>query len=698
MTMRPRHLSPAALGLLVAIAGSAQTPDSARRLPELKVTVTRRVAPLAGLGAAVTVIDSATVHRGRISTKLDESLAFVPGVVAEDRGNYSVDERISIRGFGARSNFGLRGVKVLLDGVPQTLPDGQSQLNNLNLTLVDRIEVLRGGASALYGNASGGVLAFTTTATPIAPWSLTARGEGGSFGTSKEELVAGGRIGTVGGTVAVSRFTTDGFRQQSAAEQRRLNLGLDWAAAANTAFTLRFASADDPRARNPGALIAAEYAANADSASAVNIKRGADKAVTQTQLALGMRHDAGRWHFDAMLYGLTRGLQNPLATPPPAPTTSLQGTWVEIDRQLGGARASATVELGGPSLTGGGDLQSLRDNRSNRRSVSGVRTDTLLLDQTERVSERAVFAQLSWPVGGGVTLRGGARHDISDFGVTDHFLADGDASATRTMAANSGNAGLAVRVAPKVTVWSDIATVFETPTTTELANRPDGTGGFNPDLNPQRSVTEEVGVRGTSGRLSAEVVAYHTTTHDAIVPYSEVNGRTYFRNVGSTRTQGVEATVTLELRPGLQLLGTWTYTDAKFTEYRIVSPTSTDTLDGHQLAGLPRSIARLGIRGVLGRGFSIDIDQAFSSQMFGDDDNKITINGWSAGVTGARLMWRGTAGGIAWQPFVAALNLFDRRYVGSVTSNGAGGRVFEPAAGRTIYVGASVTAVGRASR
>jgi iron complex outermembrane receptor protein len=680
---------------LVAVAtAAAQVPDSAKQLPEIKVTVTRTPSTLSRLGAAVTVVDSAAIHRERLSTKLDEALAYVPGVVAEDRNNYSVDERISIRGFGSRSNFGLRGIKVLLDGVPQTLPDGQSALNNVNLSLVDRLEVLRGGASSLYGNASGGVLSLTTSPVPAAPWLLSGRAEGGTFGSSKEELVTGARIGTLGGTLAASRFYTDGFRQQSATDERRLNAGVDWSATASTTLTLRFAAADDPRARNPGALTATEYAINSDSASAVNIRRGADKAVTQNQLAVGMRHDAGRLHVDATIFGLTRNLQNPLATPPPAPASASEGTWNAIDRELGGVRASSTIDLDGPSVTAGVDVQSLRDNRTNRRSVAGVITDTLLLDQTERVSEKAAFTQLIVPVGGNVTLRAGARHDINDFSVADHFLGDGDASAARTMAATSGNGGVAVRLGSRFTAWSDIATVFETPTTTELANRPDGSG-VNPDLNPQRSVTAEVGVRGITGRITIDAAVYHTTTHDAIVPFNEVGGRTYYDNAGATRTQGAELGLRVQLRAGLALLATWTFTDAIFTDYKIVSPASTDTLDGHQLAGLPRSVGRIGIRGAIGRGLTIDVDQGFSSSMYGDDDNKIAIDGWGAGVTGARLTWQGDVAGLSWQPFVAAINLFDRRYVGSVTSNGAGGRVFEPAAGRTIYVGAALTARGK---
>ena len=272
-----------------------------------------------------------------------------------------------------------------------------------------------------------------------------------------------------------------------------MNVAFDWSARSSTTFTLRLGAADDPRARNPGALTAAELAANRDSASAANIRRGADKAVTQTQLALGMRHDAGRLQVDATVYGLTRGLENPLATPPPPPGVAKLGN-LGRNRPPGGRAARERHARPAPRrVTAGVDAQAMRDDRTNRRSLNGVATDTLLLDQRERVSEHAVFAQLAWPLNSRITIRGGARQDMNHFAVADHLLGDGDASAARTMQANSGNAGISVRVGGLVAVWTDLATVFETPTTTELANRPDGAGGFNPDLNPQRSLMAEAG-------------------------------------------------------------------------------------------------------------------------------------------------------------------------------------------------------------
>jgi iron complex outermembrane receptor protein len=257
---------------------------------------------------------------------------------------------------------------------------------------------------------------------------------------------------------------------------------------------------------------------------------------------------------------------------------------------------------------------------------------------------------------------------------------------------------MAIALSPRITAWGDVATLFETPTTTELANRPQGDGGFNTALNPQRSVSTELGVRARVGRLSLESAIYHTSTRDAIVPYREVGGRTYYRNAGRTRTSGAEIGATYRLGKQLAVLGTWTLTNAVFTDYRVIDGTTTDVLDGHRLAGVPREVARLGVRGEIGRGWQVDLDQAFTSAMFADDDNLIRVDGWGAGVTGARLAWEGPLGGARLAPFVAAMNIFDRRYVGSVSINGAGGRVFEPAPRRTFYVGSEIRLSARGSR
>lgn len=692
----PLAFRPALLLALVcpALLGAQQT-DSARILDELTVTVTRTPESFRQLGASVAVVDTLALRRGRIATGLDEALAFVPGLITGNRWNYSVDQRLVIRGFGARANFGVRGVKVILDGVPQTLPDGQSTLTNLDLTLIERAEVLRGAASALYGNAAGGVINFTSRVVPAVPWRLEARGEGGSFGTTKSQVVAAGRTGNLGATLAASRFTTNGFRQHSAAEQRRLSIGTDWFASGSTTIALRFATADDPRAENPGALTASELSARRDSAAGANVLRAADKRVTQTQGSIGLQHAGEGWRLETTVWGLGRALDNPLATPPPPPAAPDNGTWVGIDRQVWGGRAAATFNLGLARLTTGVDLQTLRDDRENQRAVAGVPTGSFLLRQRERVTELGPFAQLILPVRRRVVVRAGLRRDATRFDVKDAFVSDGDASGRRTLASWSGNLGASLQWSPKLTAWSSIATTFETPTTTELANRPAGDGGFNPDLDPQRSVSEELGLRGDLRRFHFEMTVYRTTTSDAIVAWREVGGRTYFRNAGSTRTTGAELSGQLTLAGGLQLLGTWTWTDAIFIDYQVRDGATTELFDGRKLAGLPPHVVHLGVRGKLGAGLMLDLDHAFAAAQYADDRNTIRVDGWGAGVTGARLRWHGRLNSWDASPFIAVSNAFDRKYVGSVTLNGANGRVFEPAAGRAIYVGLSLGASGR---
>ncbi|HEY9016536.1 MAG TPA: TonB-dependent receptor, partial [Gemmatimonadales bacterium] len=421
-----------------------------RELPE--ITVTRAPEPLEKVPYAVGVLDRTELQRGQQTVGIDEALNNVPGVVVFNRYNYSLDQRISIRGFGSRSNFGVRGLKILLDGVPQTLPDGQSQLTNVDFADIDRAEVLRGASSSLYGNASGGVISLQSERAAPGPFAQRIRVNGGSGKSNTDDFYkwqswTSARSGNVSGTLSLSQFKADGFRQHSAAEFRQLNGGIDYAMSGSTLGTLRVSLADNPRAQNPGALTLPEVTTNPDSAAANNIRRGADKDAQQQQLALGIQHfDAGGNEYQATVFGLLRDLANPLAAPPFTGAPPTAGTYVAIDRAVGGLRGSMNRRLGGdelaPHLTAGVDLQRMRDDRENFVSDAGAPTATVLLDQREQVTELGPFAQLQWTPTTEVLLSGGLRYDWVRFDVDDRFLTDGDDSGARTMAALSGNVGL----------------------------------------------------------------------------------------------------------------------------------------------------------------------------------------------------------------------------------------------------------------
>lgn len=666
-----------------------------RRLPEINVT--RSLEPLQKVPYAVGVVDRTEIQRGQQTVGLDEALNNLPGVVVANRYNFSLDQRISIRGAGSRSNFGVRGLKILLDGVPQTLPDGQSQLTNVDFANIDRAEVLRGASSSLYGNASGGVVALSSEPAAAGPFGQRIRVQGGTGKRDRDDFYkwqswTSGRSRNLSGTLSVSQFKTDGFRQHSAAEFRQLNAAVDYAVTGSTLATLRLSLADNPRGQNPGALTLAEYLANPDSAAANNIRRGADKDAQQQQLALRVRHfDTGGNEYEATVFGLLRDLANPLAAPPPTGITPTTGTYVAIDRAVGGVRASAHRRLGSaeaPRLTAGVDLQRMRDDRENFVSNAGQPTTTVILDQREQVTEFGPFAQVQWSPSERWLVSGGARFDWVRFDLDDRFTADGDDSDARTMSAVSGNLGVSLSVGDQFVPYINVATAFETPTTTELVNQPDGSGGFNPDLGPQRAVSYEIGARGQPvPRVSYSVALFLSRVSDAIVQGPEVGGRAFFRNAGKTHNDGAEVGLSVSPAAAVTLRGSYTYARYRFTDYQLADGT---VLDGNRLPGIPEHFWRFGLRTSLPAELYLDADHTISSSVVADDANTIYVGAWGAGLTNLRLGWNGRASQLEIAPFLGVNNLWDRRYVGSVTLNGVGGRVFEPAPRRVVYLGTEI--------
>ena len=664
-----------------------------RQLPELNVTVTRSAEPLQRVPYAVGVLNRDDLQRGQQTLGIDEALNNMPGVVVSNRYNFSLDQRISIRGFGSRSNFGVRGLKILLDGVPQTLPDGQSQLTNIDFATIDRAEVLRGASSSLYGNASGGVISFQTQQAALGPFSQSVRLQAGSGERDGDDFYkwqtwTSGRSGNVSGTLSLSQFKADGFRQHSAAEFRQLNTGLDYAISGSTLARLRLNLADNPEAQNPGALTLAEYLANPDSAAQNNILRGADKDAQQHQLAFGLRHfDAAGNEYEATIFGLIRDLANPLAAPPdinPGPTA---GTYVAIDRAVGGARLSASRRLGGgetsPRLVAGADVQLMRDDRQNFVHDAGVPTADVFLNQLEKITELGPFAQVQWSPNEHLLISTGLRYDWVRFDLDDRYTGDGfDDSSARTMSALSGNLGASWTFDSRFIPYVNVSTAFETPTTTELVNQPDGSGGFNPELGPQRAVNYELGARGQPRQgISYSVAVFLGRVTDALVQQSEVGGRAFFRNAGKTHNDGAEVGLTVSPLSALTLSAAYTYARYRF---------SGDSLDGNRLPGVPEHFWRLGVRTALPAGFYADADHTISTSVAADDANTIIVPAWGAGVTNLRLGWSGNRGGLRVAPFLGLNNLWDRRYIGSVTLNGVGGRVIEPAPRRVLYLGTEI--------
>ncbi len=687
----------------VPLSLTAQEPDTTKpfTLPPATVSVTRSETPLTKVPLAIHTVDRAQISRAKPTWGLDEALANVPGVFVANRYNFSQDQRISIRGFGARSAFAVRGIKILVDGIPQTLPDGQGQLTNLELAEVDHIEVLRGSASALFGNASGGVISIWTNPQSIDDVREDARVVAGQFSErsgrswNKWQTTTGVRVGGGSAALTVSRLDYKGERDHSAADQRVLNARLRLPLADGWSLALVTDVGDNPRADNPGSLTLAELRANPDQAPALNLQRNAGKAVTQVQSGATVRRawaNGGEAAFT--LFGLTRDLKNPITT-----------TYIDLDRIDYGARASVTypAPLGSlvHRLTAGIDFQRLRDDRKNFAYTASdpAKPDTVrTLDQLEHVTEIGPFVQSALELSPRTTLTAGLRYDWVKFGVQDHLIfatptdTNPDDSGARLMRALSGSFGIGVNPSSTVTVYANVGSSFETPTTTELANSPAGTGGFNTGLKPQQAWNYEIGTRGSAGqRVGYTVAVFQADVRDALIPYEIAAPRFYYRNAGSTRHRGMEVSADLSIAPGMSLNVAWTYSDYRYRHY-----TFTDTiphvLDGRALPGIPKHWLNLFARAhpAALRGVWAELQQSYSSGYVVSDTGSTTTSPWWA--TSVRVGWEGNSGGMRLGPFLGINNAFNHRYVSSVVINAARGRFYEPAPGRNVYLGLSVGA------
>jgi iron complex outermembrane receptor protein len=345
-------------------------------------------------------------------------------------------------------------------------------------------------------------------------------------------------------------------------------------------------------------------------------------------------------------------------------------------------------------LAMGADVQAMRDHRQNLRSYSGKPVGFSFVDQIETVTELGPYVQVHWEPVSRVLVLAGARYDHQRFQVDDRLkLGDIDRGGARTMSNPSGSVGASVELAPALTVYANGSTSFETPTTTELVNTT-GNLGFNTTLGPQRTKSGELGIRGSlRGGLDYSLSGFVSRIRDAIIQAREVDGRAYFENAGKVRAKGIEAGLGLEPVRWVRLLAAYSYGNYTFAEYRIRNGATTDTLDGKRLAGVPRHFLRASVAFTPGP-FRLEVEQTTAGSVYGDDKNTLLVEGWKAGVTSVRVSGEWRTGGSVVRPFAAVQNLFDRKYVGSVNLNGAGGRVIEPAPGRWAYLGLEIAMTG----
>ncbi|HRX18648.1 MAG TPA: TonB-dependent receptor [Gemmatimonadales bacterium] len=663
--------------LLAGLHTVVAAQDSVTVLPPIGVTAARTATPAGTAGLPVSVLSGTEAGRGRPLPALDELLAFVPGVLASGRGDPTLDDRVALRGTGARANFGIRGIRVLVDGFPATLPDGQSQLGQLIPLAIERIAVARGPLAALHGNGASGVLALETPSGLGDASAARFAVQAGSAGTREAAVGLSASSPRLGATLFAAREASDGLRTHAAFTRRRLQGGITWQPDPANRLLVRLAVQDDPFSASPGALTVAEFAADPRGAAPRNRTLDAGKAVRQQQLGIGWDHSGHAVSLVSRAWILGRDLENPIAAP--APLDPTHGTWIALTRAVRGASSTLTWRVhSGLDLGAGLDVQQMRDVRTNRPHVGAGPDGPAFVDQDEVVRELGGFLHAAWRVHPAVVVRGGVRRDGVRFSVTDRL--EPGASGDRTLAATSGSASIAWQ-AGATEAWLGAGRSFETPTTTELGNRPDGSTGLNRELQPARTTSLEVGLRHGAGRVRLEGAAWTAVTHDAILPAAEIGGRSLFRNVARTTSRGVEFSGDLLLARGVVARAAATVIAARFGP-QLVDAEGTP-IGGHRLPGIPTATLRLGLTARRGP-WSLDVDHAFRGATEAFDDGRQRAEGWGSGITNAALRVSATT---RLSLHAVVRNLTDRAVASSVVVNAAGARIIQPLPTRQVSLG-----------
>jgi iron complex outermembrane receptor protein len=685
---------------------------AAGEIGTIVVTATRIPEDSRDLPISIDRIDSRKIRTGQLQVNLSESLITVPGVSAQSRQNYAQDLQLSVRGFGARSSFGVRGVRLYSDGIPGTMPDGQGQFSQFDLGSADHIEVLRGPFSALYGNSSGGVIAiFTEDAKP--GFSVGVQADYGTFDTQRYALKTTGDSGPVNYVVDASHFQTDGYRVHSDAERNLFNAKASGNLSDTSKLTVVANAVQTPFVQDPLGLTRAQLAADPTQAGVNAIAYNARKSLAQEQL--GLVYDNRLSAADDVVASLYTGHRAttqfqaiPQATQQAAPL--YPGGVIDLDRAYWGADLHIADQrtLGGTPLllVAGISYDDLAEARKGYRNYVGSQLGVLgalRRDEANHVYDFDQYLQAQWDPAEKWRVIAGVRNSLVEISSHGHLpVLDGADSSVRYSAVNPVG-GITYRVNSAVNIYGSYGKGFETPTLNDLAYRSvDGSlPGLNFGLKPARSDNYEAGIKAGNDVVRANLAAFYIKTVDELAVLQNFSGRTVDQNIGETRRRGLELGVDAEWAGGFSAQFAYTYIKAVverpyFTCVAapcnpLTNPTAPPPANyalvaaGSFLPAVARNSLYLGVSWKFAPlGFSTTLEAVGRAKIYADDRNSDAAAGYwianlRAGFEQETKHWR-------FSEFGRLDNLANRAYVGSVIVNETNSRFFEPAPGRTAYV------------
>lgn len=654
---------------------SQDTLNIAKELAPVTVLSSRIPQKENQLPVSVTTLGKARLQIGQTKLSLFDALNTVPGVFAMNSENFAQDLRISIRGFGARAAFGIRGLKIVLDGVPESTPDGTAKLGNIDVGLIERIEVLKGATAGIYGNASGGVISLQTESMPTKPYAEISS-TFGSYGLKRYQVKFGSSWGAWSVLGSVSRLESVGYRQKSALERNLLNLKIGFRPSDRTKLSLLTTYINSPKAEDPGGLTIEEVNKDRTQARKANVDYNTTESFNQLRNALIFDQKIGeKSTINARVFLINRDFNTNQAF-------EASGQ-IAFQRVFWGGGLAYQFSTKGYKLRTGVDLENQTDNRQRYDNKLGVRT-TLRLDQKESFDNTGAYILQEFAPLQALRVVLNTRYDWIKIGVADQFLSDGNQSAQKDFQRFSPMVGISYSLSPRNTLYANFTSNFETPSLNELTNNPTGQGGFNPDLNPQKSQNYELGYKAWLGnKTRIDISVFQVNIQGEIVLYQLPNqvGRTFYRNAGESVRKGVELGLSYQIIPALTTFVNYTYSDFVYTNYQTLA----GEFAGNRLPGIPKNQVYAELRYFPKSGLFAVAQFRSVSSMYANDANSVSVDGYQ--TLNLRAGWQKHLKGMIIEPFVGANNLFDTAYFANIQINATANRYYEPAAVRTIYAG-----------
>ena len=648
-----------------------------------RMTLTDIKAPL-----AVTVLNKNRLQTGTQQLSPYEVLSSVPGVFAMNPDNFTQDLRISIRGFGARAAFGIRGIRLFTDGLPEGTPDGQADVDNLDMGIIRQMEVLRGAASGLYGNAAGGVI-YMLTENPISKRPLLeAQLSRGSFGFQRYQLKAGQKFNKFLYFVNGSINNTEGYRDKSQMKNSIFNGKLSYEFNPTTKLTLLANYGDSPTANDPGALTAQQVKDNPRQAGANNILFETGEKVKQSRIGATFETKLAEKHsITARAFTTSRRLLNRLAV--------AANGYGDLKRNYygGGVGYQLNEKLGKMPyrLKIGLDLENQADTRQRYSYLKAVtdgvthyNPDKIVLNQLEEFKSAGIYLLQDLQPTDKLLLSFGIRYDDLNLKATDNYLVDGNQSGSRHFTKINPMAGINYEFVKNASIYANYSSTFESPTLNELSNNPDNTGGFNPNLEPQQAKSFEIGSKGriTEG-VRFDLALFRIETENDLVPYQITGqtGKTFYRNAGKTLRKGLEIGLNYTIIEGLTAYYTQTFSNFTYKTYSV----NTTNFDGKILPGIPKTNTQIELRYGHSKGFFASIQGRNVSRVYANDGNTALADGYS--VLNLRLGNTFSIKDFQIEPFAGVNNLTKTNYIANVQINAQSDRYFEPASLQYFFGG-----------